>query len=65
MNKYVIIALRAEDRIVFPSAVKAMSVSSARIAFTSAQDKLCKILSVTQVPANSTIKLTEWKESAE
>ena len=65
MNKYVIIALRAEDRIVFPSAVKAMSVSSARIAFTSAQDKLCKILSVTQVPANSTIKLTECKETAE
>lgn len=65
MNKYVIIALRAEDRTVFPSAVKAMSVSSARIAFTSAQDKLCKILSVTQVPANSTIKLTECKETAE
>ena len=64
MGLFIIIALRAEDRTVFPSVVKAMSVSGARIAFTSAQDKLCKILSVTQVPANSTVKLTEWKETA-
>lgn len=63
MNRYLIIALRAGDRVVFPALVKGLSVSGARTAFLAAQDTLCKILSVTQVPEKCEVHMAEEKNN--